>query len=108
MSAYLKKLACAVADENRASAPTPAKRVEEWFAKQPEISRHRPYSMQEIEIGTGIAARFLGELLISQGWKRRRQWSSKTSYRRFWTPPIQRDDEKFNLAKNVALERLAP
>lgn len=87
MSAYLKKIARAVADENKASAPTPAKRVEEWFAKQPEVSRHRPYSMEEIECDTGIAGRFLGEILISLGWTRHRRWSSKTSYRRYWIPP---------------------
>ena len=59
----------------------------EWFNTQPEISRRRPYSMEEIVRGTGIAGRFLGEQLIRLGWTRHRRWASKTSYRRYWIPP---------------------
>ena len=85
MSAYLKTL------ERQLLAPTEKRtresKVRDWFISQPEVSRHRPYSMEEIERGTGIAGRFLGEMLIILGWSRHRRWSSRTSYLRYWLPP---------------------
>lgn len=90
MSAYLNSLRQEVA---AAKAPTTSSleaRVTSWFSNQPEVSRFRPYSMREIEQGTGIAGRFLGEVLIKLGWTRHRRWSSKSSYRRYWLP-VPRD-----------------
>jgi hypothetical protein len=62
-------------------------KLSEWFNAQPEISRQRPYSMEEIERGTCIPSRFLGGLLLRLGWTRHRQWATKSSYRRYWLPP---------------------
>ena len=87
MSAYLNQLR---KDAVAAKAPAISSleaRVAYWFSNLPEVSRFRPYSMGEIEHGTGIAGRFLGEILIKHGWTRRRRWSSSTSYRRYWLPP---------------------
>jgi len=96
MSAYLNSLKSQQIPASQKR--TVESRLLEWFIKQPEVSRQRPYSMEEIERGTGIAGRFLGELLIRLGWTRHRCWIGCTSYRRYWLPPFYA--EKYKPIKN--------
>lgn len=58
-----------------------------WFGSQPEISRTRPYSMVELERALGTPGRLLSPVLLSLGWERRRNWSSKGQCPRYWVPP---------------------
>lgn len=58
-----------------------------WFDSQPEISRIRPYSMVELERALGAPGRILSSVLLSLGWERRRDWSSKGQSSRYWMPP---------------------
>lgn len=67
--------------------PNLKQRFIEWFEGVPEISRVRPWSMQEFERALGTQGRFLSPILESLGWERRRKWSSKGANPRYWTPP---------------------
>lgn len=58
-----------------------------WLASQPEISRIRPYSMSELERALGTQGRYLSPVLLGLGWERRRKWTGKTQYLRYWLPP---------------------
>ena len=58
-----------------------------WLDSQPEISRSRPYSMAELEKALGTQGRYLSSVLLRLGWERRRKWTGKTHYLRYWVPP---------------------
>lgn len=58
-----------------------------WLDSQPEISRLRPYAMTELENALGTQGRYLSAILIRHGWARRRKWTGKTQYLRYWVPP---------------------
>jgi len=58
-----------------------------WLNSQPEISRLRPYAMTELEQAVGTQGRYLSPVLLRLGWERRRKWTSKTQYHRYWVPP---------------------
>jgi hypothetical protein len=58
-----------------------------WLVSQPEISRDRPYAMTELETALGTQGRYLSAILIRHGWTRRRKWTGKTQYLRYWVPP---------------------
>lgn len=58
-----------------------------WLDSQPEISRLRPYAMTELENALGTQGRHLSAVLLRLGWERRRKWSSKGQYLRYWVPP---------------------
>lgn len=78
--------------ELEAETPQPPRlelrqRFSAWFVSQPEVSRHRPYSMTELERGLNTQGRFLSPILLSLGWQRRRKWSSSQQYLRYWVPP---------------------
>ena len=62
-------------------------RLLNWLNGQPQISRHRPYAMTELENALGTQGRYLSAILIRHGWERRRKWASKTHYLRYWVPP---------------------
>lgn len=62
-------------------------RLVSWFASTPEISRHRPYSMVEIETALSSQGRYLGPVLFKLGWQRRRKWTGCGQYSRYWEPP---------------------
>ena len=99
MTAYIRRLRKEAAEQEAASRPPNDKlkeRVARWFGAQPIVSRHRPYSMSEIESGVGVAGRFLSSALLDLGWERRRRWTTgnegtrRTQYPRFWEPPAYR------------------
>lgn len=58
-----------------------------WQNSVPEISRMRPYSMTELEQALGTQGRYLSPVLIRLGWERRRKWTSRGQYHRYWLPP---------------------
>lgn len=58
-----------------------------WMNSQPEISRQRPYAMSELEKALDTQGRYLSPVLIALGWERRRKWTSRTQYLRYWVPP---------------------
>lgn len=67
--------------------PDLRQRFVSWFNGQPDISRLRAYSMLELERAMNTQGRFLSPILVSLGWERRRQWSSKGPNSRYWVPP---------------------
>lgn len=89
MSAYLKSL------KHEAADPAPdgndandlKMRVQEWFNGQPAFTRQRPYSIQEVETALERPGRILSSALLALGWRRKRRWSSRTHYHRYWVPP---------------------
>ena len=89
-SAYIKSLRRSLEAEeqpNVLSRPGLEARFFSWLDSQPEISRHRPYSMTELEKALGTQGRYLSPVLLRLGWERRRKWNSKTQYLRYWVPP---------------------
>jgi hypothetical protein len=58
-----------------------------WLDSQPEVSRLRHYSMTELEKALGTQGRYLSPVLLRLGWERRRKWTGKTQYLRYWVPP---------------------
>lgn len=62
-------------------------RLVSWLDSQPEISRRRPYAMSELEQALGTQGRYLSAILLRHGWERRRKWTGKAQYLRYWVPP---------------------
>jgi hypothetical protein len=90
MSAYIKSLQrCLEAEEPQTelSKRDMENRFLAWLDSQPEISRFRPYSMTELEKAVGTQGRYLSPVLLRLGWERRRKWSSRGQYHRYWMPP---------------------
>jgi len=58
-----------------------------WVNSQPSVSRLRPYAMSELEHALGTQGRHLSPVLLKLGWQRRRKWSSRGQYHRYWLPP---------------------
>lgn len=90
MSAYIKSLQRSL----EAEAPSGVlsnrdleSRLLTWLNSQPEISRLRPYAMSELEQVLGTKGRYLSPVLFHLGWERRRKWTGKTHYLRYWVPP---------------------
>lgn len=89
-SAYISSLRRSLAEEAEAphlSKPDLRERFLAWLDSQPEISRLRPYAMTELENALGTQGRHLSAVLLRLGWERRRRWSSKGQYLRYWVPP---------------------
>lgn len=58
-----------------------------WYASLPEVSRHRPFSMLELEQAWSTQGKYLGPVLLRLGWTRHRRWARTGEYNRFWMPP---------------------
>ena len=58
-----------------------------WHSDLPEVSRDRPFSMKEIETAVKSQGRFISIVLLDLGWQRKRKWSTKGRYMRYWLPP---------------------
>jgi len=92
MSAYvssLKRLAEAY-QAPAVSAPTAPdlwQRFIEWYSGLPEVSRSRAFAMAEIEAALSTQGKYLGPILLSLGWTRKRRWSGGGQYSRYWMPP---------------------
>lgn len=82
MSAYIEQL-------NRLmAAQSPLKqRFLDWFGGLPEFSRDHPYSMTEFEKALGTQGKYISPMLLGLGWRRKRRWSSRGQYHRYWLPP---------------------
>ncbi len=89
MSAYLKSLQQAIADPglDRNEDHDLTTRVQEWFDGLPAFTRQRPYSIREVEIALKRPGRLLSPALLALGWQRKRRWSSRAHYHRYWLPP---------------------
>lgn len=68
-------------------APTLQERFLNWYASLPEVSRHRPFSMLELEEALSTQGKYLGPVLLRLGWTRHRRWARTGAYNRFWLPP---------------------
>jgi hypothetical protein len=73
------------------SKPDLRTRFVDWLDSVPEISRLRPYSMVELEEALGTQGKYLSPILLSLGWSRKRKWSSRGQYHRYWVPPVRQD-----------------
>jgi hypothetical protein len=90
-SAYIAALNRELRDERtceQVAKPDLRHRFVEWYESLPEISRHRPFAMAELEMALGTQGKYLSAILLSLGWQRRRKWSSRGQYPRYWVPPI--------------------
>ena len=58
-----------------------------WHAALPEVSRNRPFAMAELEAALETQGKYLSPILLSLGWQRRRKWSNRSQYPRYWIPP---------------------
>ena len=89
-SAYinaLKREFAAEVELVQLSKPDLRQRFLNWFNSVPEFSRIRPYSLLELERALETQGRYLSPILLSLGWQRRRKWSSRGQYHRYWVPP---------------------
>lgn len=90
-SAYIKALKRNVDAAGLEIAAQPGADLETrfltWLDSQPEISRIRPYSMSEMEAAVQTQGRYLSRILLKNGWQRKRKWTSRTQYLRYWVPP---------------------
>ena len=59
----------------------------DWHISLPEIARHRPFAMVELEQALGTQGKYLSQVLLSLGWQRKRRWNSRGQYPRYWVPP---------------------
>ena len=62
-------------------------RLEAWYSILPEISRNRAFAMAEMEQALATQGKYLSPILLRLGWQRKRKWSGKGQYSRFWLPP---------------------
>lgn len=91
-SAYIKQLNRMLEEE--VSAPTVPQALDlrqrflAWYESLPEVSRHRPFAMLELEQALHTQGKYLSPALLSLGWQRCRKWSSKGQYHRYWVPPV--------------------
>ncbi|OEZ27163.1 hypothetical protein [Variovorax boronicumulans] len=86
MSAYLASLKQQSAAQAPASPPL-QQRFQEWFTSLPELTRERPFSMAEFEKVLGTQGKYISPMLLGLGWQRKRRWSSRGQYHRYWVPP---------------------
>lgn len=86
MSAYVQQLNRQVTR----NIPAPINlrsRFVDWFNALPEVTRARPFSMQEFEAALGTQGKYMSAVLLGLGWKRKRKWDSRGRYPRYWVPP---------------------
>jgi hypothetical protein len=89
MSAYLKSLQQSAPDRPEVGNDVDdlKDRVQAWFAGLPAFTRQRPYSIREVEVALERPGRLLSPALLALGWQRKRRWSSRAHYHRYWMPP---------------------
>ena len=86
MSAYLQTLQKEQMRTLRYAPTTLQQRIQVWFSALPELTRHRPFSMQELENALGSQGRHIGPVLLALGWTRMRTWGGTQPFRRYWLP----------------------
>jgi hypothetical protein len=87
INALYRSLGDGAAADQQQPAPTLRERFSAWFGSVPEVSRLRAYSMVELERALGTQGKYLSPVLLDLGWQRRRKWSSRQQYLRYWVPP---------------------
>ena len=85
MSAYLELLNRHMAAQVPAASSLRLRFVD-WYNTLPEVTRHRPFAMQEFERALGTQGRYISPVLLGLGWQRKRRWSSRGQYHRYWVP----------------------
>ncbi|MGB8421633.1 hypothetical protein [Paraburkholderia sp.] len=86
MSAYIKQLN-RMAEAILPGKPPLQQQFQAWYGSLPEIARLRPFSMTEFERVLGTQGKYISPILLDLGWQRKRRWSSRGQYCRFWVPP---------------------
>jgi len=86
VSAYIKQLNRLIATASPVKSPL-QQQFQEWYGSLPQIARNRPFSMTEFEQALGTQGRYISSVLLELGWQRKRRWSSRGQYHRFWVPP---------------------
>ncbi len=67
--------------------PDLRQRLLDWHQSLPEISRSRAFAMVELEQALGTQGKYLSPVLLSLGWQRKRRWTSRGQFPRYWVPP---------------------
>ena len=89
VTAFVKKLQREFAARQRRDDPGDLRqRFLDWYGTLPEVTRNRPWSMQEVETALGTQGKYISAVLLTLGWQRKRQWSSTGRYHRYWLPPM--------------------
>ncbi|MGL5839777.1 MAG: hypothetical protein ACRCY3_14895 [Sphingorhabdus sp.] len=87
-SAYISALNRELGNETLPlSTPDLKQRFLAWLDSVPEVSRNRRYSIVEFERALSTQGRYISPVLLSLGWTRQRDWSSKGQNQRYWVPP---------------------
>jgi len=87
MSAYIKLMQQRVPADSPREIPLKQQFLE-WYGALPEVARIRPFSMVEFEQALGTQGKYISPVLLVLGWQRKRRWSSRGHYHRYWVPPI--------------------
>lgn len=90
MTAYICSLnrGLEAASQTSTAAPGLRQRFVEWYDRQPEISRNRPFAMIELEQALSTQGKYLSPILLGLGWRRKRKWTGGGQYSRYWVPPL--------------------
>jgi hypothetical protein len=86
MSAYIQLLNSQLASIVPVK-PAIERRFLDWYNSLPEVTRHRPFAMQEFELALNTQGKYISKILLDLGWQRKRRWSTTGSYHRYWVPP---------------------
>jgi hypothetical protein len=62
-------------------------RFTSWYHGQPAVSRDRRFSMSEFEAALKTQGKYISQVLLELGWRRKRIWSTTGQYHRYWEPP---------------------
>lgn len=82
MSAYIEHLNRPVAAQVPAQSLLQL-RFLDWYSNLPEVTRHRPFAMQEFELALGTQGKYISPVLLGLDWQRKRRWSSRGQYHRY-------------------------
>lgn len=85
--ATLKRMLDASVDGRGVGSPSLQDRFLAWYAALPEVSRDRPFAMVEFERALQTQGKYLSPVLLELGWRRKRKWSSRGQYHRYWVKP---------------------
>ena len=69
-------------------------RLVDWHERLPDVAKHRPFAMTEIEEALGTQGKHLSPIMLALGWVRRRRWSTAGQYNRYWVPPMVGDSPR--------------
>ena len=82
------------AEAQRAQSSRPSSlrdRFVAWYGSLPAVSRDRRFSMCEFEAALKKQGKYISPVLLELGWRRKRVWSTRGQYHRYWVPPPKTD-----------------